>query len=153
MHERFERAQILGERAPLQCVEIAFASFGTHGDRQVAAATEAYDVVRAQAFDTVSIDKDSSAHFLHPSRFAPRFQPAADYARASLSRGRPILEGAIELMQRIKADFKYDAKATVVSTPIWPYAPDAPDEFVDVVLAEVVDATLVVALAFAASAK
>ena len=29
-----------------------------------------------------------------------------------------MLEGAIELMQRIRADFKYDTKATVVSTPI-----------------------------------
>lgn len=83
------------------------------------AATEAFDEAREEAFDSISIDKDSPAHFLHPSRFVPRFQPAADYARTSFPRGRPVLEGAVELMRRIKADFKYDTKATVVSTPIW----------------------------------
>ena len=82
------------------------------------AATEAFEDAREEAFDSISLDKDSPAHFLHPSRFVPRFQPAADYARASFSPARPILEGAVELMRRIKGDFKYDTKATVVSTPI-----------------------------------
>ena len=38
--------------------------------------------------------------------------------RESFSAGRPVLEGATELMRRIRADFKYDTKATVVSTPL-----------------------------------
>lgn len=83
-----------------------------------AAATTPFEEVREEGFDIASLDRRSPAHFLHPSRFVPRFGPAADYARASFSPGRPVLEGAVELMQRIRADFKYDTKATVVSTPI-----------------------------------
>ncbi|QBR72025.1 transglutaminase [Beijerinckiaceae bacterium] len=84
----------------------------------ILSATPAFETVREEAFGSDSLDKESPAHFLHPSRLAPRFEPASDYARASFPAGRPILEGANELMRRIKADFKYDTKATVVSTPI-----------------------------------
>ena len=80
--------------------------------------TPAFETVREDAFAAVSFDKDSPAHFLYPSRLAPRFEPASDYARASFAAGRPVLEGAKELMRRIKGDFKYDPKATVVSTPL-----------------------------------
>ncbi|HEY8031301.1 MAG TPA: transglutaminase family protein [Methylocella sp.] len=80
--------------------------------------TPAFEIVRQEAFASTFFDKDSPAHFLHPSRLAPRFEPASDYARESFSPGRPVLEGATELMRRIKADFKYDTKATVVSTPL-----------------------------------
>jgi transglutaminase-like putative cysteine protease len=88
------------------------------GPAPQADATAPFEAVREEAFDSASLDKASPAHFLHPSRFVPRFAPAADYARTSFSPARPVLEGAIELMQRIRADFKYDTKATQVSTPI-----------------------------------
>ncbi len=82
------------------------------------AGTQPFEAVREEAYESMSLEKDSPVHFLHPSRFVPRFPPAADYARESFSSGRPVLQGAIELMRRIRADFKYDTKATVVSTPI-----------------------------------
>ena len=80
--------------------------------------TPAFEIVRQEAFASTSFDRDSPAHFLYPSHLVPRFEPATDYARESFSAGRPVLEGAMELMRRIKADFKYDTKATVVSTPL-----------------------------------
>jgi transglutaminase-like putative cysteine protease len=80
--------------------------------------TQPFEIVREEAFDTASLDKDSPAHFLYPSRLVPRLDAVADYARESFPEGRPILDGAKEVMQRIKADFKYDTKATVVSTPV-----------------------------------
>ncbi|MGH6812772.1 MAG: transglutaminase-like domain-containing protein, partial [Methylocella sp.] len=80
--------------------------------------TPAFEKVREDAFASTSFDRDSPAHFLHQSRLAPRFEPASDYARESFPPGRPVLEGAKDLMRRIKADFKYDTKATVVSTPL-----------------------------------
>ncbi len=83
-----------------------------------AADTPAFEAVRAAAYASRSLDKDSPVHFLHPSRFVPSFEPATDYARRSFPAGRPILEGAAELMRRMKADFKYDTKATAVSTPV-----------------------------------
>jgi transglutaminase-like putative cysteine protease len=83
-----------------------------------AAQTPTFESVREAAYGSRSLDKDSPAHFLHPSRFVPRYRPATDYARQSFPVGRPILEGAAELMRRVKADFKYDTKATAVSTPV-----------------------------------
>jgi transglutaminase-like putative cysteine protease len=80
--------------------------------------TPAFEMVREEAFASTSFDRNSPAHFLHPSRLAPRFEPASDYARESFPAGRPVLDGAKELMRRIRADFKYDTKATVVSTPL-----------------------------------
>ena len=41
-----------------------------------------------------------------------------DYAARSLRPGRPLLEGAIELNQRIFDDFTFDPTATDISTPI-----------------------------------
>ncbi|MGQ0674288.1 MAG: transglutaminase family protein [Hyphomicrobium sp.] len=41
-----------------------------------------------------------------------------DYARHSFAAGRPVLEAAMDLSQRIYEDFRFDATATDVSTPI-----------------------------------
>ncbi len=48
----------------------------------------------------------------------PLHAPATDYARESFPPGRPVLEGAAELMGRIKEDFAYDPEATHVATPL-----------------------------------
>jgi transglutaminase-like putative cysteine protease len=78
----------------------------------------AWEAVRDQAFASASLGPQSPAHFLPPSRFVPRFQPAADYAAQSFLPGHPVLEAAIDLMQRMRKDFTYDPKATIVSTPL-----------------------------------
>jgi transglutaminase-like putative cysteine protease len=77
-----------------------------------------WEAVRDAAFGSTSLAPDSPAHFLHPSRFVPRFQAAADYAAESFLPERPILDAGIDLMHRMRKDFKYDPKATVVSTPL-----------------------------------
>ena len=74
--------------------------------------------VREDAYASTSLSRGSPAHFLYPSRLVPRFEPATDYARDCFKKGSPVLEGAKALMRRIKSDFKYDTKATVVSTPL-----------------------------------
>jgi transglutaminase-like putative cysteine protease len=80
--------------------------------------TPTWEGVREEGFNIKSLTSDSPAHFLHPSRFVPRYRPAADYAQESFTPGRPILVAAVDLMSRIKKDFKYDPKATVLTTPI-----------------------------------
>jgi transglutaminase-like putative cysteine protease len=40
------------------------------------------------------------------------------YARRSFPAGRPVLEGAVELMNRIHADFRYDTSVTDATTPV-----------------------------------
>ena len=42
----------------------------------------------------------------------------ADYARVSFGAGKPSLVAALDLTSRIHRDFKYDTKATKVSTPL-----------------------------------
>jgi transglutaminase-like putative cysteine protease len=42
----------------------------------------------------------------------------ADYAAQSFPAGTPLLAGARDLTRRIFEDFKYDAKATTVATPL-----------------------------------
>jgi transglutaminase-like putative cysteine protease len=80
--------------------------------------TPAWEYVRESAFDSTSLEPDSPVHFLYPSRFVPRYLPAADYARDYFAPGRPVLEAAIDLMHRMRGDFKYDPKATILSTPL-----------------------------------
>jgi transglutaminase-like putative cysteine protease len=80
--------------------------------------TPAWEDVREDAFESESLDAQSPAHFVYPSRFVPLFEPAIAYARESFAPGRPVLEAASELMGRIRRDFRYDTKATDVRTPL-----------------------------------
>ena len=82
------------------------------------ALTPAWEIVRNAAYASDSLAASSPAHYIYASRFAPLFDAATHYARKSFSPGRPILEGAIELTQRIHADFAYDPDATHIATPI-----------------------------------
>ncbi|MBM3562739.1 MAG: transglutaminase family protein [Alphaproteobacteria bacterium] len=82
------------------------------------ALTPAWELVRTAAHETNSLRACSPAHYIYASRHAPLFDAATDYARESFSPHRPILEGAIELTERIHADFAYDPEATHIATPI-----------------------------------
>lgn len=68
--------------------------------------------------------RDLSPQGLEAFQFAfdsPHIRSAPDlaaYASPSLSPGRPLLEGVLELMGRIHRDFKYDADATHVHTTL-----------------------------------
>jgi transglutaminase-like putative cysteine protease len=52
------------------------------------------------------------------SPFIGPWAALADYAQSSFPSGRPLLEGSVELMGRIHADFAYDPRATTISTPL-----------------------------------
>jgi transglutaminase-like putative cysteine protease len=80
--------------------------------------TPAWELTRHAAASAQSIEPMSPVHFLFPSRLAPLHEPVTAYARESFSPGRPILEGAAELMRRIHRDFDYDPDATEISTPL-----------------------------------
>jgi transglutaminase-like putative cysteine protease len=80
--------------------------------------TGAWEFVREDAFASQSLNNRSPAQYLHPSRYVPRFSPVINYARESFTDGRPVLDAAVELMRRIRKDFKYDPTSTVISTPI-----------------------------------
>jgi transglutaminase-like putative cysteine protease len=56
--------------------------------------------------------------FVFASPFVPLLTPLREYAGRFFPEGRPLLEGALELMRRVHADFVYDTGSTEVSTPL-----------------------------------
>lgn len=78
--------------------------------------TPPWEVVRNQAFATTDGSAESPANYLFPSRQVSLDPEIRDYVRESFPAGRPIYEGATELMKRIKADFVYEIGATTAST-------------------------------------
>ncbi len=60
----------------------------------------------------------AAAELAYPSPLVPRLTAAEKYARESFPPGRPVLAGAMDLMGRIYREFRYDPRATTVSTPI-----------------------------------
>jgi transglutaminase-like putative cysteine protease len=78
--------------------------------------TAAWESVRDEVFAATDIGPTSPVHFLFASRQVSLDPEIRDYARESFSPGRPILAGALDLMQRIKDDFTYEVGATTVTT-------------------------------------
>lgn len=80
-------------------------------------ATPPWELVRAAAHATPSFAPRSPAHQIFASKHAPIDPVFLDYAQPMFAPGRPILAGAIDLMEKIRADFVYDPDATDVMTP------------------------------------
>lgn len=58
------------------------------------------------------------AQFLYASPHVPVTKSLAAYAKASFKPGRPLMSAVLDLTRRIHKDFKYDPKATTISTPV-----------------------------------
>jgi transglutaminase-like putative cysteine protease len=80
------------------------------------ASTPPWEVAREEAFAVSDIGPLSPAHFLFPSRLVSLDPEIRDYTRESFAHGRPILDAAIELIGRLKADIVYEIGATTVTT-------------------------------------
>jgi transglutaminase-like putative cysteine protease len=78
--------------------------------------TPSWESVRDEVFAATDIGPTSPVHFLFASRQVSLDPEIRDYARESFSPGRPILAGALDLMQRIQDDFTYEVGATTVTT-------------------------------------
>jgi transglutaminase-like putative cysteine protease len=81
-----------------------------------AAATPAWEDVREAAGAARDLSPHAPAHFLFPSRMIALDGAITAHARESFTPRRPMLAAAASLMSRIHADFRYDAKATQVTT-------------------------------------
>jgi transglutaminase-like putative cysteine protease len=77
----------------------------------------AWEVVRALAAESFDLSPASPAHFLFPSRHVALSDSIGAYAARSFPPGRDVLDGALDLMGRIHAEFAYVSGATDVSTP------------------------------------
>jgi transglutaminase-like putative cysteine protease len=83
-----------------------------------AAESQAWENVRELAFGAASLGPSSPVGYVFASTLVPVLRQLTDYAAASFPQGVGILAGAADLMRRIRTEFKYDPKATVISTPL-----------------------------------
>jgi transglutaminase-like putative cysteine protease len=56
--------------------------------------------------------------FIWESPFVPWLSAIQDYAKPVFTPGRPLIEAATALMQKIHADFKYKPESTSIETPL-----------------------------------
>ena len=80
--------------------------------------TPAWEVVRARCRDDHSGQALEAHEFTYPSPLVPGGDEFKDYAKASLSPGRPLLDAVTDLTRRIHEDFTYDPTATTVTSPV-----------------------------------
>ena len=83
-----------------------------------ASATAAWDDLAASLRYRAGAPFEPAAEFVYPSPFVPQLGALRQYADASFAAGRPVLDGAIDLMRRIHDDFVYKDGATEIGTPL-----------------------------------
>jgi transglutaminase-like putative cysteine protease len=83
-----------------------------------AAASPTWERIRELSFEANSLGPASPVGYVFASPLVPILGQVTSYAAASLPPGGGILVGAVDLMHRIRTEFKYDPKATVISTPL-----------------------------------
>lgn len=83
-----------------------------------AAASPAWDDLRDKLHYVARAPYDPAVGYVQPSPFVPRLEALRAYGRAAFPVGRPVAEGAIDLMHRIRAEFVYRSQATQVDTPV-----------------------------------
>ncbi|MBI1842921.1 MAG: transglutaminase family protein [Verrucomicrobia bacterium] len=80
--------------------------------------TPTWENVRAQCREDRSGQALEAHEFIYASPRVPVSDVLAEYAAPSFLRDRPILGAVVDLTRRIHADFKFDASATTVTTPV-----------------------------------
>lgn len=81
-------------------------------------ASPAWEAVRASLQYVAGAPYAAASEFCFRSPRVSRDPALGAYARESFAPGRPLLEAARDLMQRIHKDFRFDATSTDVSTPM-----------------------------------
>ncbi len=123
--ESRERGDIFGNRVLRMRIETPHRELTIRASSKVAVnrpptpapgLTPSWEAVVRDATASASLEADSPAFALYPSRLVGIFKGATHYAQKSFVARRPIYEAALELNARIKADFAYDTKATAVTT-------------------------------------
>jgi transglutaminase-like putative cysteine protease len=83
-----------------------------------AAPSPPWESVRDIAFEATSLKPSSPIGYVFASPLVPVCAPVTAYAAASFPAEMGVLVGAVDLMRRIRSEFRYDPKATVISTPL-----------------------------------
>ena len=77
-----------------------------------------WESIRDVAFEATSLGPASPVGYVFASSLVPVQAPVTAYAALSFPPGGGIVAGTADLMRRIRDDFRYDPKATVISTPL-----------------------------------
>jgi transglutaminase-like putative cysteine protease len=77
-----------------------------------------WEEVRAALETPKSEDALDAVQYIFDSGLTAYRADFPGFARASFDPGRPVLEGAIDLMGRIHAEFRYDTTVTDAATPV-----------------------------------
>ena len=80
--------------------------------------TPAWEAVRDRLGHDRAPDWLDAHQFAFDSRYAGADPRYADFAAVSFAPGRPVLDAALHLVNRIHAGFVYDPRATTVATPV-----------------------------------
>lgn len=121
-----EATDFFGNRVAIVRIETAHTRFTVRTSARVEvtpadfpdpAQAPAWEAVRDEAAASFDLAPSSPVHHLYASPAVPLTAAITEWAAMSFPAGRPMLAGAIELMQRLHDEFTYDAKATDVSTP------------------------------------
>jgi len=78
----------------------------------------AWERVVEAALSVRKLGPEAPAQFLFPSPRIAIVGEVTDYARASFTVARSVVDAARELMRRIRKDFVYDPTATDITTPV-----------------------------------
>ncbi len=80
--------------------------------------TPTWESVRGLCRSDLSEPVLEASEFTYASPLVPIEEPFRVFAAESFAAGRPILDAVLDLTGRIHRDFKFDATATTVSTPL-----------------------------------
>lgn len=78
----------------------------------------AWETIRESLPSLLVTDSVQPYQYCFPSTLVPTDQIYADYAKASFTPDRPIVDAIRDLTSRIHRDYDYDPHATTVSTPV-----------------------------------
>ena len=125
--ERNARRDFFGTHTESILIETAHRNLRIDSRSRVSVARQApgrdapspsWESVRDVAFAAASLGPSSPVGYVFASSLVPMLAPVTAYASASFAPGAGILGSTADLMRRIRRDFKYDPKATVISTPL-----------------------------------
>lgn len=123
--ERTETFDFFGNRVTLFALDQPHASLVVELSARIevdppvpllTSATPPFEAIAAAAIGSRDLGPRSPAHHIFPSRSVPFSDAITGYAAESFTVGRPILGGAMDLMRRIKADFRYEPGTTDAAT-------------------------------------
>lgn len=80
--------------------------------------TPAWESVRSSMHYSLDQPFDPASEFVWPSPYIPWVEELKSYAKQSFTASRPIGLASLDLTQRIYDDFKYEAGATEIHTPL-----------------------------------